>query len=69
LAFALDLFWFEHGNLWAAILPFLALPLAVRVVARLLRSPASREYNRLLARAALLHMLFGVLLSAGFILT
>jgi 1,4-dihydroxy-2-naphthoate octaprenyltransferase len=69
LAFALDLFWFEHGNLWAAILPFLALPLAVRVVARLLRSPASREYNRLLARAALLPMLFGVLLSAGFILT
>jgi 1,4-dihydroxy-2-naphthoate octaprenyltransferase len=67
--FVLNLYWFlGMGVVLAFILPLLALPPAVKVVMSLLDSKASREYNRILARAALVHMLFGVLLSMGFIL-
>ena len=64
----LNLFWLAHGLLYAFGLPVLALPLTVRVVRTLLRTEASRQYNQLLAEAALVHMLFGVLLSLGFFL-
>jgi 1,4-dihydroxy-2-naphthoate octaprenyltransferase len=64
-AFALNFYWLARGLSFAFALPLFASPLAVRVVLRLLRTQASREYNQLLARAALLHMLFGVLLSIG----
>lgn len=67
-AFVLNLYWLGQGALLAFVLPLLALPPAVKVVMILLKSEASREYNRLLARAAFVHMLFGVLLSIGFIL-
>jgi 1,4-dihydroxy-2-naphthoate polyprenyltransferase len=65
IAFSLNLYWLNKGWILAFFLPLLALPPAVQVVMRLLNSEASREYNRLLARAAFVHMLFGVLLSLG----
>lgn len=68
VAFSLNLFWLGRGDWLAFLLPMFALPPSIRVVMNLLRSEASREYNGLLARAALVHMLFGVLLSAGFLL-
>lgn len=66
--FVLNLYWLGQGVLLAFVLPLLALPLAVKVIMALLKSEASREYNRLLARAAFVHMLFGILLSLGFVL-
>lgn len=64
-AFALNSYWWVRGFYWAAALPLLALPVAFFLVHKLLRTEASREYNQLLARAAMLHMLFGLLLSVG----
>ncbi|NJL26164.1 MAG: 1,4-dihydroxy-2-naphthoate polyprenyltransferase [Calothrix sp. SM1_5_4] len=68
VAFTLNLYWLGEGAILAFVLPLFALPPAVKVVFSLLRSEASREYNRLLARAAFVHMLFGMLLSVGFML-
>jgi 1,4-dihydroxy-2-naphthoate octaprenyltransferase len=64
-AFVLNLYWLNEGSILAFILPLLALPPAFQVFLKLMNSEASREYNRLLARAAFVHMLFGVLLSLG----
>jgi len=64
-AFALNFYWLAQGFLFAFLLPLLALPLAVSLTRTLLKTQASREYNRLLARGSLLHMLFGILLSIG----
>jgi 1,4-dihydroxy-2-naphthoate octaprenyltransferase len=67
-AFLLNLFWLAQGHTWAFLLPFLTLPLAVKIVLMLFRTPASQAYNRLLAQASFVHMLFGVLLSVGLML-
>lgn len=64
-AFGLGAYWMRNGHPLAFALPFLSLPLGGYVALSLLRTQASRAYNQLLARAALLHMLFGVLLSLG----
>lgn len=66
-SFALNLFWLSRGNGLAFALPFLAAPLALKLTAAVLRTEASREYNNLLARASVIHMLFGVLLTVGLI--
>lgn len=66
VAFSLNLYWLGRGAWLAFLLPMLALPPALKVVQTLLRSEASREYNKLLAKAAMVHMLFGLLLSLGF---
>ncbi len=68
-AFGLNIFWLARGNYWASALPLLALPLALKVIFSLLRTEASREYNLLLAKGAAVHMLFGVLMSAGLFLS
>lgn len=67
-AFALNFYWLNRGSYLAFALPLLAMPAAFKVIMTLLQSEASREYNRLLAKASLVHMLFGTLLSLGFIL-
>jgi 1,4-dihydroxy-2-naphthoate octaprenyltransferase len=66
--FALNAYWLLHGSVFAALLPLLAIPPSIRVVSTLLNTGASREYNRLLALAAFVHMLFGVMLSVGFLI-
>lgn len=68
LSFVLNVYWLVQGAIFAALLPLLALPVALRVIFTLLNTSASREYNRLLALGALVHMLFGVMLSLGFLL-
>ncbi|HMN69112.1 MAG TPA: 1,4-dihydroxy-2-naphthoate octaprenyltransferase [Bdellovibrionales bacterium] len=65
--FALNVFWFRRGEIWAATLPFLSLPVGLFVLTRLFQWQASARYNELLARAALLHMLFGAMLSLGLV--
>jgi len=68
LSFGLNGYWLYHGATFAALLPLLAIPPALRLVMTLLNTQASREYNRLLALAAFVHMLFGVMLSVGFLI-
>ncbi len=67
-SFGLNFYWLHQGATFAALLPLLAIFPAVRVVWTVLNTQASREYNRLLAQAAFVHMLFGVMLSLGFLL-
>jgi 1,4-dihydroxy-2-naphthoate octaprenyltransferase len=68
LAFGLNFFWLGQGYVYAFALPMAALPPALRLVRKVLTTQAGREYNQLLAQAALVHMLFGVMLSVGFFL-
>lgn len=63
--FAMGLFWVTQGSLWAFGLPFVILPLAIGLGRDIRRTVPGREYNQFLARAAKIHLLFGVLLSAG----
>lgn len=67
-AFALNFFWLHKGFWFAFALPWLALPLAIKVLRALFTTEAGRHYNQLLAQAAFVHMLFGMLLSVGFFL-
>ena len=63
LPFVFGLFWFEGGNLRAAVLPLIGFPIARRVVTGVFMHPPSPIYNRFLAMAAGLHLAFGVLLA------
>ncbi len=66
-AFLLNSYWLHRGYLLSFLLPILALPLGIYLLQRLLNSQADRTYNRLLALGSLLHILFGLLLSLGFV--
>jgi 1,4-dihydroxy-2-naphthoate octaprenyltransferase len=58
-AFAVQLVWWHNYQSAAMLLPLLALPLAFTLLQALYRHPPSDFYNRLLARAAALHLVFG----------
>lgn len=66
--FAMQFYWLFQGELIAAVLPLLALPLAIKIIKNIKQTPPSPEYNRFLGQSAGLHLLFGVLISIGFIL-
>lgn len=68
IAFGLNVFWLQQGQIYAFALPLAALPVALRLVRTVLNTEADRGYNQLLAQAALVHMLFGVMLSVGLFL-
>lgn len=64
--FGLGYYWYEMGMIYAAVFPLLALPLALRVIIKVSTTEPSPAYNAYLGMSALLHLLFGILLSAGF---
>lgn len=66
--FLLNFYWLHSGFTMAFALPWVAAPFAFKVVKTLLTTPAGRSYNRLLAQAAFVHMLFGVMLSLGLVI-
>ena len=68
LPFLLNLYWWQQAGPWAALLPWLCLPLALKIVRLIFQTEPSPAYNQFLAKGAGLHLLFGVLLSLGFIL-
>jgi 1,4-dihydroxy-2-naphthoate octaprenyltransferase len=68
LPYLLGALWFYPGYSWAALLPLLTLPLAVKLVKSVFNTEPSAEYNRFLAMSAGLHLAFGLLLSIGLIL-
>lgn len=67
-AFALGGYWWRTGAPNAFLFPLLSLGFALRLILRVFQTEASPEFNKFLAKGALLHMLFGMLLSLGFII-
>lgn len=65
LPFALNLFWMIKGYWVAGLLPWFALPVANQLVKKLWKTEPGPEYNKFLAQAAALHLLFGFILAAG----
>lgn len=65
-AFLLQSYWWSRELTAAFLSPWLALPVGIYIAYAVYSRPAGVEFNRLLARASFLHMLFGVLLSLGF---
>lgn len=68
LPYGLNLYWLKLGMKWPVFLPFITLPLALRLVMKVWLTEPGPAYNALLGRAAGVHLLFGLLLSAGFLL-
>lgn len=66
--FAIGVYWFINGKLWAAFIPVLVLPLAVWLIRMIFVTEPSPAYNKFLAKAAALQLLFGSCLALGLIL-
>ncbi|MBL7557408.1 MAG: 1,4-dihydroxy-2-naphthoate octaprenyltransferase [Bdellovibrionaceae bacterium] len=66
--FVLQIYWALQGRWVAAVLPLIALPLAIKIMKNVKNTAPSSQYNQFLGQSAGLHLLFGVLLSIGFIL-
>lgn len=66
--FLLNFLWIFAGYYQAALLPWLTLPLAVKLVARIWVNEPGPVYNQFFGLAGLLHLLFGLLLTLGFYL-
>jgi 1,4-dihydroxy-2-naphthoate octaprenyltransferase len=66
--FLLGLYWVETPFSWAAVLPLVLLPFAVRVAREIWAMKPSGELNRYLGRCAFVHLGFGALLTIGFLL-
>jgi 1,4-dihydroxy-2-naphthoate octaprenyltransferase len=67
LPFFLNMLWFQSGYVPAGMFPWLALPLAIKIICYIWQMEPGPIYNRYLAQAALLHLLFGLCLSMGFL--
>lgn len=63
--FAMNFYWWSLGKTLACFLPLLALPLALILVKGIFRTEPGPVYNKFLGMAAGVHLLFGLLLSAG----
>lgn len=68
LPFILNFFWWQRGFYLAGWLPFLCLPLGLKIIHSIFTTEPSAVYNKFLGMSAGLHLIFGLLLSLGFIL-
>lgn len=66
--FALGFLWLPLGFFWALLLPLMTLPLAWWLARTCLIATPDRSVNQLLAQAAALQAVFGLLLALGFLL-
>ncbi len=64
--FLMNYYWWSIELEGASLISFLALPLALIVIKNIFRVEPSSAYNKFLGQSALLHLVFGVLLSLGF---
>lgn len=60
-------YWFVNGPENVFLYPLLTIPLALKVSRLVLENEPGPIYNRILAQAAVLHLIFGLLMCAGFI--
>lgn len=68
LPYVVGFYWIKRGFVFACLLPWISLPLALLVIYKIFKTEPSPAYNSYLGMSAALHLLFGVLLSAGFLL-
>ncbi len=68
LSFLINIYWWNEGFKIPAILSLFSLPLGLLIIKNILTVEPSPIYNKFLAQSALLHLLFGALLSLGFYL-
>lgn len=66
--FVLNIYWFNKNFHLAAWLPFLALPLGLKLAHLIFTTEPGPMYNKFLGMSAGLHLLFGLLMSLGFII-
>ncbi|GIL16711.1 MAG: 1,4-dihydroxy-2-naphthoate octaprenyltransferase [Oligoflexia bacterium] len=64
--FVIQLYWFSTGFWKAGVLGFLILPLALQITKLVFHTEPSPIYNQYLAKAAGLHLAFGLLVTLGF---
>lgn len=69
LPFLLNLYWTMSGWYLPAALTLLAVPLAMIVVNGIYRNEGGVIFNEFLAKSAALHLVFGVLLSVGLVMS
>lgn len=69
LPFLINIYWWQLEYKWAALLPLLALPLALVVTKNVFKTEPSPIYNKFLGQSAGLHLVFGLLLALGLSLT
>lgn len=65
LPFVLGAYWMVFGHSVAFYLPLTLVPFALTLTKLIYKTEPSKDYNGFLARAALIHLLFGVYLSIG----
>lgn len=63
--FFLNFYWLQEGWIWAALLPVLVFPWAFWLALRIFQTEPGPVYNRYLAEAAGIHLIFGLLWSIG----
>ncbi len=66
--FVMNLYWWVSGYKLAALISLAALPLAVKLVRNVFSTEPSPIYNKFLGQAAGLHLVFGILISIGFMI-
>lgn len=67
--FLLGIWWTTKNFMLAALLPVFAVPLAFIVVRGIYKHSGGAVFNQFLAKSAALHLVFGVLLSLGLLLS
>lgn len=67
LPYLMNVYWIFEGAVGAALFPLLTLPLAIQLTKNISQTDSGPMYNIFLGKAALIHLLFGVLMSAGFV--
>ncbi len=69
LPFLMNLYWLMNGWYLPAVLTLLALPLGIMVIKGIYRNQGGVIFNQFLAKSAALHLVFGILLSIGLIVS
>lgn len=67
LPFLMNFYWIKYSIL-GTFLPFLILPLAVKIIFLVYRTEPSPAYNKFLAMSAAVHLVFSVLYSLGILI-
>ncbi len=68
LPFVINLYWWFEGYKIPAIISLFALPLAIKLTKNVFNTEPGPVYNKFLAQAAGLHLVFGLLIAIGFAL-
>lgn len=69
LAFVLSMYWAFTGRFMALVLPLITLPLAVKVIKNVFKTPVGRIYNDYLYQSILLFFYFCLLLGTGILMS